>query len=1181
LAIRQDWLSKAFTAQYNRKALYYLVQLWRFSSSTRTLCIMDGGHQAQDEDFSGDENFVAESPGQDGFQDFAHINDPQFAAGVFIGLVEINGMQGAFFISNLPNEDRRPGSLLRNYFHAYFIKVPRNYVSSRTKFVNGVPYKFSTLLQKNGNSGVYNISCKIEEILPLKLGDVDCVAPMVRGSFIGSDGKFSTFKVTELPVVKFFGDPHIQVFQDQASAHPNYRLLGDSLLTTRAGFAGGDRPFPCVTSIFNTVHLGNLDQVPIRDIPSLEFVSGVCKEFKVQIIIGGCDDADLLFPIISNKEILLLGGISKLLNISEFLLFVCHTLSWKYPKETTPQVIYSKVESFIEAQGVRAHDRHGRLWAGMHEGMDLGAAHELAKILAKWNCNPLVITCANGLTMCVPDEHPLEVNAELFPPNLYEAVYIVSGSVPVSNPTFDGKRLSNKGSRNTVRYLIGRPYVEPKKPWEFTSIVPEIQPVTITEGTYEKQPDYNSDDQHISPQSVVIIIQSRKAKQLCSEIDKHRLCSYDYVRNSSAGARWAFISILPRPNRDPENLKKLLEAKHVFHVPTALIARPSNNNGVGFLKTSPFWSYRKNTPLHLDFIGKYRTPNNEKPIYFPVSNFHVKIIFQDNSAFPDFIQYLRDANKKIRSTWFTAIRYDGRDHNLFIGKEFAPRPVNRAPSRASVPERNGNFIVIEGLPLICDTNSIIRRINEIGIKVVKSFWGKTINFQHRFIIEAEETVDALMSRKSLLPEQIHGVGVDFVFTNSVEEWEDATGLSSLTAFKFLDDASPALDGALAELFMEATKRFQDVAAKANNNVEVKDSGDSSNRSSDSDATKIQSKQPPDAQNQNPELPKARDALIQENPKSQKKVRFDDNSHTDERKQESQNNNEFVTVTRRRGGGKGARNAQGSRSDGSLSTRSGQSNGSNRGNRNSSPPSKLDPESQNLPNLIKQRKEAGSPSQSDEDGSSLDDEGRPNDEKTTKNSKPATDVEKPISPAFVEGNKSTDDVAGTEIRGKASRSNVETATGVSSSRVVADEKNGKGRRGSKENSKSNSTNKSPTPSPRQTTLNFPSAPTTAATAAAPASNRETFADANAFTPTSPLTTAATTASNATTFIGPSLPANLIRSSPSLSSATPNSYPHSPSPSSTPTSANSREVSPWASSMKEVDPPPPPLPGERGR
>ena len=82
------------------------------------------------------------------------------------------------------------------------------------------------LFQKNGNSEVYNISCKIEEILPLKLGDVDCGAPLVRGSFIGSDGKFSTFKVTELPGVKFFGDPHIQVFQDQATTHPLPPLRG-------------------------------------------------------------------------------------------------------------------------------------------------------------------------------------------------------------------------------------------------------------------------------------------------------------------------------------------------------------------------------------------------------------------------------------------------------------------------------------------------------------------------------------------------------------------------------------------------------------------------------------------------------------------------------------------------------------------------------------------------------------------------------------------------------------------------------------------------------------------------------------------------------------------------------------------------------------------------------------------
>jgi hypothetical protein len=166
--------------------------------------------------------------------------------------------------------------------------------------------------------------------------------------------------------------------------------------------------------------------------------------------------------------------------------------------------------------------------------------NNLVKILLEGKCHPLVISVATGLSTVVSAEATMEVNAELFPPNLYEEVQVVSGFVAVTNPVKNGCGSSNKGSHNTVKYLVGVPFQTPKNAWDFTPTVPPSSIVQLKAGTFECLPEYNSDDQSLSPASKVIVVQTRKVKELTAVFDKHRLCQYEVLRSN--GPRWAFIS---------------------------------------------------------------------------------------------------------------------------------------------------------------------------------------------------------------------------------------------------------------------------------------------------------------------------------------------------------------------------------------------------------------------------------------------------------------------------------------------------------------------------------------------------------------------------------------------------------------------------------------------------------------
>jgi hypothetical protein len=321
-------------------------------------------------------------------------------------------------------------------YRAFASPLPSNYSSREVrKFVLGVPYKFTTNHKAIFPAfDIMEIISGFDDVLPLSPKDKDCVHPHVRGSFIGQNSKECTFQVTEFPDVNLFGGtPHFNVYKDQATSHPNFLEGGDSLLATRTGFNHKGTAFPNVASISSVIEHGNVTRVPIRDIPPTVFVNSVCEEFKVQLLIGGVDDPDLRYPLISNADILQLGRITNLSNIGEFVLFVSSLLSAKYPKESTPPYIRSKVESFIDHGCIAAIDRHTLLWPGMHEGMSLGDAHHVAQFLVKGKCRPLVIAIANGLTSLFPVDSVLEANPEIFPAHFYEDVHVIAGFVQVKN----------------------------------------------------------------------------------------------------------------------------------------------------------------------------------------------------------------------------------------------------------------------------------------------------------------------------------------------------------------------------------------------------------------------------------------------------------------------------------------------------------------------------------------------------------------------------------------------------------------------------------------------------------------------------------------------------------------------------------------------------------------------------
>ena len=380
-------------------------------------------------------------------------------AAIFVGLFSAHSSQYALFMSSFPNTGRRAGEA--DCFSAFASPLPCNYSDRNVKkFVLGIPYKFVFHLKPllPDQTQILEIISDYEDISPLEPKDKEYVTPLVRGTFIGQDSKFCTFQVTEFPNVNLFGGtPHFNVYKDQTTSLPSFLEGGDSLLSTRTGFNHKGLAFPNVASLSSVIEHGNVTRVPIRDIPPTVFVNSVCEEFNVQLLVGGTDDPELRYPLISNADILRLGSLRNLTNIGEFVLFVSNLLSKKYPKESTPPYIRSKVESFIEHGCISASNRHTLLWPGMHEGMTVSDAHFIAQFLVKGQCRPLVISIANGLTSLFPIDSVLEANPEIFPANFYEDVHVIAGFVQVKNIDRHTNKYSSQSSYNLVSYLVGTP----------------------------------------------------------------------------------------------------------------------------------------------------------------------------------------------------------------------------------------------------------------------------------------------------------------------------------------------------------------------------------------------------------------------------------------------------------------------------------------------------------------------------------------------------------------------------------------------------------------------------------------------------------------------------------------------------------------------------------------------------
>ena len=257
---------------------------------------------------SDDETFVPET--QQVYEFF-------MTAAIFIGIFTGQPSHFALFVSSLPGDGRSDG--VTNSFRAFASPIPRNYFErDGKKFVLGVPYKFGTHLKPfiPDQGLILEIISDFVDILPLLPKDKEYETPCVRGSFVEHNSKECTFKVTDFPKVNLYGGPpFFKVYTDQATSYPRFLVGGDSLLATRTGFNHKGKAFPNVASLSSVIQHGNVDRVPVRDIPPTEFVNSVCKEFNVQLLIGGVDDSELLYPIISNNDILQLGHITNINDI--------------------------------------------------------------------------------------------------------------------------------------------------------------------------------------------------------------------------------------------------------------------------------------------------------------------------------------------------------------------------------------------------------------------------------------------------------------------------------------------------------------------------------------------------------------------------------------------------------------------------------------------------------------------------------------------------------------------------------------------------------------------------------------------------------------------------------------------------------------------------------------------------
>ena len=114
-------------------------------------------------------------------------------------------------------------------------------------------------------------------------------------------------------------------------------------------------------------------------------------------------------------------------------------------------------------------------------------------------------------------------------------------------------------------------------------------------------------------------------------------------------------------------------------------------------------------------------------IYFPVGEYHVKIVVKVSTEFTQFCEFLRGTNDG--KTFYSALRFGGIDHNLshtrdlvgssLLGSSLLARKQN-FESRGL---RNGHFVKIDGLPLFSKKDEVVSRVAQLG-GVKRSFWGE-------------------------------------------------------------------------------------------------------------------------------------------------------------------------------------------------------------------------------------------------------------------------------------------------------------------------------------------------------------------------------------------------------------------------------------------------------------------------
>jgi hypothetical protein len=494
--------------------------------------------------------------------------------------------------------------------------IPRN--GPRVRFVVGIPYSFFTDSKHLYGHPIYLITSKLDSITPQFDGESHRQKPYVRGFFTGPDKGKLTFNLIECGI--YATSPTIKIFADQITHLTHFRtgVKGDFLLGLRAGKDKNGALIPCVSELHSTITLGDISRVVVRDTPPFEFVSDLCVKLGVQVLFGGDDyDGKLPVPVISNKDILTYGGVSHFYEGEAFHNAIFQILSHKYREDNTPPEVFKKVFSLLQNECVRDTGRCTLIWANQHEELSLKTAHRLARILTDYDTLPMrpkVITTANGLSYGASNEDVMELNTELFPAMTYDRVIVVDKVVAVLNDNIRGNNRSSFGVDNTVRYLIGHPRYVPKEPWVFTQLTPPVTVLSV-EGTRDRGREAGSDDKHTPDSSYIITVQAKFCKQIMTDIESHSFGTCGLVRATSPG-RWSVISFFPFLNFNVDDLKNCIaKYNYIYLVPSSLTTRGSHNPGMGLLKVVGNYAYKKNIPVFIDLLTKFKTSRSPQMVF--------------------------------------------------------------------------------------------------------------------------------------------------------------------------------------------------------------------------------------------------------------------------------------------------------------------------------------------------------------------------------------------------------------------------------------------------------------------------------------------------------------------------------------------------------------------------------------